>query len=212
MLARLQAVSSRNMYSLHGLLALIRPLLGQVCQRLIVVSYCTPGSPQCQAHSAMRLSSSRAVVRGPSLVGSVTQCVVHFWFFSTRLHELVGDADREVGVLEEDRAVGLAVEVGFVAALLDQAVGLLLFLPLALDELEDVGVPDLERLHLGRAAGLAAGLHHRRDLVIDPHERERAGGLAAAGELFAMRAERRKVGARAAAELEEHGLAAWPGA
>ena len=34
------------------------------------------------------------------------------------------------------------------------------------------------------------------------------GGLAAAGELFAMRAERGEVRARARAELEEHGLAA----
>src|ERR671910_295615 len=83
MLARLQAVLSRNMYSLHGLLALIRPLLGQVCQRLIVVSYCTPGSPHCQAHSAIRVSSSRAGHEGPSRFGSVTQCVAHFWFFST---------------------------------------------------------------------------------------------------------------------------------
>src|SRR5947207_7987853 len=83
MLARLQAVLSRNMYSLHGLLALMRPLLGQVCQRLIVVSYCTPGSPQCQAQSAMRFKSSRAGHEGPSRVGSVTQCVVHFSFFST---------------------------------------------------------------------------------------------------------------------------------
>ena len=39
MLARLHAVLSRNMYSLHGLLALIRPLLGHVFQRLMVVSY-----------------------------------------------------------------------------------------------------------------------------------------------------------------------------
>src|SRR5438874_6766562 len=81
MLARLHAVLSRNMYSLHGLLALMRPLLGQVCHLLIVVSYCTPGSPQCQAQSAMRFKSSRAGQDGPSRLGSVTQCVVHFWFF-----------------------------------------------------------------------------------------------------------------------------------
>ena len=31
------------MYSLHGFDALMSPLLGHVCQRLIVVSYCTPG-------------------------------------------------------------------------------------------------------------------------------------------------------------------------
>ena len=67
MLARLQAVSSRNMYSEHGLLALIRPEFGQVCQRLIVVSYCTPGSPQAQAPSAIWPSTSRAGQLGPAL-------------------------------------------------------------------------------------------------------------------------------------------------
>ncbi len=59
-----------------------------------------------------------------------------------RFHELVGHADREIRVLEEDRAIRLAVEVRFVAPLLNEAVGLLLFLPLALDELHDVRVPD----------------------------------------------------------------------
>ena len=43
-----------------GFEALIRPEFGQVCQWLIVVSYCTPGSPHDQAHSAMRASMSRA--------------------------------------------------------------------------------------------------------------------------------------------------------
>src|SRR5437660_9694165 len=76
MLARLQAVSSRNMYSEHGLLALIRPEFGQVCQRLIVVSYCTPGSPQNQAPSAILPSTSRAGHEGPGRAVSVTQCVV----------------------------------------------------------------------------------------------------------------------------------------
>src|SRR6201986_3756356 len=83
MLARLQAVSSRNMYSEHGFEALIRPELGQVCQRLIVVSYCTPGSPQPQAHSAMRAMTSRAGQLGPSFDGLVTQCVVHCLFSVT---------------------------------------------------------------------------------------------------------------------------------
>ena len=36
--ARLHAVSSRNMYSEHGLEALMRPLSGQVCHSLMVVS------------------------------------------------------------------------------------------------------------------------------------------------------------------------------
>src|SRR5687768_973641 len=59
-LARLQAVSSRNMYSLHGLLALIRPEFGQVCHSLIVVSYCRPGSAQRQAAQPICSHSSRA--------------------------------------------------------------------------------------------------------------------------------------------------------
>src|SRR5574341_1067832 len=58
--ARLQAVSSRNMYSEQGFEALMRAVALQVCQRLTVVSYCMPGSPQCQADSAMRCRSSRA--------------------------------------------------------------------------------------------------------------------------------------------------------
>src|SRR5690349_16840822 len=58
--ARLQAESSTCMYSLQGFEALIRPDSGQVCQRLIVVSYCTPGSAQRQAASAIWFISSRA--------------------------------------------------------------------------------------------------------------------------------------------------------
>src|SRR5437762_12997532 len=46
--ARLQAVSSKNMYSEQGLLALIRAVFFAVCQRLPVVSYCIPGSLQRQ--------------------------------------------------------------------------------------------------------------------------------------------------------------------
>src|SRR5437867_362848 len=58
--ARLQAVSSRNMYSEHGFEALIRPLAEQVCHSLIVVSYCTPGSAQAQAAAPIFSHSSRA--------------------------------------------------------------------------------------------------------------------------------------------------------
>src|SRR5437660_8445347 len=59
--ARLHAVSSRNMYSLHGLLALMRPSSGQVCHSLIVVSYCNPGSADCQAASQICPQSSLAL-------------------------------------------------------------------------------------------------------------------------------------------------------
>src|SRR5690606_33277409 len=58
--ARLHAVSSRNMYSEHGFDALMRPLAGQVCQSLIVVSNWTPGSAHSQAASQMSFQSSRA--------------------------------------------------------------------------------------------------------------------------------------------------------
>src|SRR3984885_4241687 len=58
--ARLQAESSRNMYSEHGLEALMRAVFLEVCQRLIVVSYCMPGSPHCHVDSEMLRSRSRA--------------------------------------------------------------------------------------------------------------------------------------------------------
>ncbi len=58
--ARLQAESSRNMYSEHGLEALMRSVVGQVCQALTVVSNCMPGSPQSQAASVIWRISSRA--------------------------------------------------------------------------------------------------------------------------------------------------------
>src|SRR3954464_1918413 len=60
-LARLQAESSRNMYSLQGLLALMRAVFFEVCQRFTVVSYCMPGSPQCQVASDILNISSLAL-------------------------------------------------------------------------------------------------------------------------------------------------------
>src|ERR1700753_474243 len=60
-LARLQAELSRNMYSEQGLDALMRPVFFEVCQRLMVVSYCMPGSPHCQVASALLCMRSRAL-------------------------------------------------------------------------------------------------------------------------------------------------------
>ncbi len=57
--ARLQAESSRNMYSEQGLEALMRPVFLEVCHLLMVVSYCMPGSPQCQVASAILCRRSR---------------------------------------------------------------------------------------------------------------------------------------------------------
>src|ERR1700753_2755143 len=58
--ARLQAVSSRNMYSEHGLDALMRPDSGQVCHSLMVVSNWTPGSALAQAAWPILSHRSRA--------------------------------------------------------------------------------------------------------------------------------------------------------
>ena len=69
--ARLQAESSTCMYSEQGFDALIRPDSGQVCQRLMVVSYWTPGSAQRQAASAISRISSRA---GDGLDGLAGRC------------------------------------------------------------------------------------------------------------------------------------------
>src|SRR5205814_6472397 len=59
--ARLQAESSRYMYSEQGLEALIRAVLAEVCQALTVVSYCRPGSPHSHAAWATARHSSRAL-------------------------------------------------------------------------------------------------------------------------------------------------------
>src|SRR5205807_9631896 len=58
--AKLHALSSIDMYSEHGFEALIRPVFGNVCHELIVVSYCTPGSADRHAASAISPSSARA--------------------------------------------------------------------------------------------------------------------------------------------------------
>src|SRR5688572_33173264 len=58
--ARLQAVSSRNMYSEQGFEALMRPDSGQVCHSLMVVSNCTPGSADCHAAAPIFSHKSRA--------------------------------------------------------------------------------------------------------------------------------------------------------
>src|SRR3954464_15898481 len=58
--ARLQDELSSDMYSEHGLDAVIRPVSGFVCQSLIVSSYCSPGSAHSHAACAILWNSSRA--------------------------------------------------------------------------------------------------------------------------------------------------------
>src|ERR1019366_6248525 len=58
--ARLQAVSSGNMYSEHGLEARISPDALQVRQSFMVVLKCRPGSAGAQAAGAIFSQRSRA--------------------------------------------------------------------------------------------------------------------------------------------------------
>src|SRR6188472_1327664 len=58
--ARLQEELSSDMYSEHGLDAVIRPVSGLVCQSLMVSSYCRPGSAQDQAAWLILRNRSRA--------------------------------------------------------------------------------------------------------------------------------------------------------
>ena len=102
------------------------------------------------------------------------------------------------------RAVGFGVGAGAVVAGLHEVPGLGFFLHLALDEVFDVGVVDVEDDHLGGAAGFAAGLDDAGEGVEAAHEAERAGGGAAAGEGFHGAADGGEVGACARAPLEEH--------
>ena len=120
------------------------------------------------------------------------------------VHEVVGDADGVVGVLEEDGRIGFRVGRRSVVSGGDQGVGLGFFFALALDEVDDVRVVDVEDDHLGGAASLAARLDDAGEGVKSLHEAERTAGGASAAELFGGRAQRGKIGAGAAAPLEEH--------
>ena len=70
------------MYSLQGLEALMRAVPDEVCQSLMVVSYCRPGSPHIQAASAMSRHSLRALTVSTGLP-SRTARVVQSRSFST---------------------------------------------------------------------------------------------------------------------------------
>ena len=76
----------------------------------MVVSYWTPGSAQRQAASAIWLSRSRGVERLDDLAAVAGGQVPVARRLGDRLHELVGDAHRVVGVLVLDRGEALAVD------------------------------------------------------------------------------------------------------
>ena len=86
-------------------------------------------------------------------------------------HELIGDANAEIGVLEEHRIICAArdVEAAFIA-LLDECPCLLLFGALGVDEFLDVGMLGVEDLHLCRAAGLSTALNRAGPGIEAAHE------------------------------------------
>ena len=98
--------------------ALMRAVFLLVCQRLTVVSYCMPGSPQCQVASEILVISSFALIGVDDAAvddgagGEIG--VAHYGD-----HEVVGYADGVIRVLEEDGAVGVGVGMRAVVALGD---------------------------------------------------------------------------------------------
>ena len=95
------------------------------------------------------------------------------------VHEFISHADGQVLVLIHDRAVGFAIKRA-VITLLDEGPGFALLAHFGFDEFFDVGVPILERVHLGRAAGFAAAFDHAGHLVVNFEEGKRTARFAAA--------------------------------
>ena len=147
-------------------------------------------------HGAQRLTGGDRVQR-PVGVGD------------DRLHELVGDAHRVVGVLVLHRERVAAVEV-HVEAVVAQDAGLAFLDGLAPHELLDVRVVDVEDHHLGGAPRLAAGLDRAGRGVGAAHEAHRSGRRATAAHSLDARADVREVGAGAGPTLEDDPLLAVP--
>ncbi len=125
------------------------------------------------------------------------------------LHELVGHADRVVGVLVLDRERVGAIKVHIEASVAEHA-RLALLLDLAPHELLDIGVVDVEDDHLGRATGLATRLDGAGRGVGTAHEADRTRGRAAALEELGARANLGEVDAGAGATLEDDAFLAVP--
>src|SRR6266496_1611360 len=88
------------------------------------------------------------------------------------LHERIRDTNAVVCNLKEDAAVCLTVD-GTVISRIDESPGLYLLLRLALDELRDIRVIDVEDHHFRRPASLAAALDDSRESVKPLHEADR---------------------------------------
>ena len=110
--------------------------------------------------------------------------------FECGIHEIIAHAHAQIFVLIHDRAIGIAV-IAAVIALLDQRPGLLLFFLFRVNELFNVRMPVLERVHLGGAARFATALHYVGNLIVDLEERERPARFAAPAQFLAGAAQGR---------------------
>ena len=128
----MQAVSSRNMYSEHGLDARMSPDALQVCQSFMVVLKCRPGSARGPGGVADLFPEIAGLERlGHLLVGAADQVPVAVGLH--RAQKVVLQRDRVVGVLAGDREVGFRIPVGVVDREIDLLVALLGELDDALD-------------------------------------------------------------------------------
>ena len=138
--ARLQAVSSRNMYSEHGLEARMSPDALQVCQSFMVVLKCRPGSARGPGGVADLLPEVAGLQRLRHLLaGAADQVPVAVGF--DRAQEIVLQRDRVVGVLAGDGEIGFRIPVGVV----DREIDLLVALAGELDDALDHVVGDHAR-------------------------------------------------------------------
>src|SRR5690348_7810056 len=126
--ARLHEELSSDMYSEHGLDAVIRPVSGLVCQSLMVSSYCRPGSAHSHAAWAIFFHSLRASIssitspvvraRRPNVVpsstarmnSSVTRTeLLAFWYctevMSLPPRSMSNPASRSARILSSSRAL-----------------------------------------------------------------------------------------------------------
>src|SRR4051794_18847529 len=126
--ARLHEELSSDMYSEHGLDAVIRPVSGLVCQSLMMSSYWMPGSAHSQAASAILRNSSRASTvsmtspvlraRSPNSVPSSTAFMnssltrtelLAFWYWTLTMslppRSMSNPASRSARILSSSRAL-----------------------------------------------------------------------------------------------------------
>ena len=82
--------------------------------------------------------------------------------------------------------------------------GLGFFFRFALDELDDIGMVNVEDDHLRCATSLSAGLDYAGERVKTFHEAEGAARSAASAQPFGRGTQGREIGAGSGSPLEEH--------